>query len=184
MWAVWSKRLSDPPDGLAVLAINVANTSQSISVSYDELVRAGAAAAGGAALVGTDVWSGAVAAHVSPEGMWQERQLSPHSSRFLVFAPSETNRPPPPLSSPQLAPPPPPRPNVQQQQQQQHGQPPQPLVPRWTPNWHMPTSTIVQPCNYSGLYDYDAFPALSRYGIVDYGLFRIMIVHALTHVRT
>ena len=50
-----------------------------------------------------------------------------------------------------------------------HGPPAQqPLVPRWKPNWHMPTSTIVQPCNYSGLYDYDAFPALSRYGIVDY----------------
>jgi hypothetical protein len=44
----------------------------------------------------------------------------------------------------------------------------QALVPHWKPNWYMPTSTIVQPCNYSGLYDYDAFPALSRYGIVDY----------------
>ena len=29
--------------------------------------------------------------------------------------------------------------------------------------------SIVQPCNYSGLYDYGAYPALARFGIVDYG---------------
>ena len=29
-------------------------------------------------------------------------------------------------------------------------------VPRWTPTFNMSESTVVMPCNYSGLYDYDA----------------------------
>jgi hypothetical protein len=44
----------------------------------------------------------------------------------------------------------------------------QSLVPKWTPTYNMSLSTILQPCNYSGLYDYDAYPALARFGIVDY----------------
>ena len=90
MWAVWSKRLSDPPHGLAVLAIDVANTTQAVSVSYDELVAGGAAGGNaGPTLVGTDVWSGAVAARVSSGGAWEEHALPPHSSKFMVFAPTK-----------------------------------------------------------------------------------------------
>ena len=29
-------------------------------------------------------------------------------------------------------------------------------------------STILQPCNYSGLYDYDAYPSLARFGVVEF----------------
>ena len=91
-WVVWSKRLSDPPNSIAVLAINLADTAQSVSVSYEELVGAGAGGAGdaagaGAVLVGTDVWSGEAAARVSSGGAWQEHLAQPHASRFLVFAP-------------------------------------------------------------------------------------------------
>ena len=42
------------------------------------------------------------------------------------------------------------------------------LVPKWTPTYNMSESTVVMPCNYSGLYDYDAFPELARFGLVDY----------------
>jgi hypothetical protein len=43
-----------------------------------------------------------------------------------------------------------------------------PLVPKWTPTYNMSLSTILQPCNYSGLYDYDAYPSLARFGVVDF----------------
>jgi hypothetical protein len=31
-------------------------------------------------------------------------------------------------------------------------------TPRWTPTYNMSESTVVMPCNYSGLYDFDAYP--------------------------
>ena len=49
---------------------------------------------------------------------------------------------------------------------EQHAQ--SPLLPKWAPTYSMSRSTILQPCNYSGLYDYDAYPALARFGIVDF----------------
>eukprot|EP00038_Savillea_parva_P031914 m.91837 g.91837 ORF g.91837 m.91837 type:complete len:426 (+) comp9929_c0_seq1:268-1545(+) len=41
-------------------------------------------------------------------------------------------------------------------------------VPRWTPTYNMSESTVVMPCNYSGLYDFDVYPELARFGLVDY----------------
>ena len=32
----------------------------------------------------------------------------------------------------------------------------------------MSESTVVQPCNYSGLYDFDAYPDLAKFGICSY----------------
>ena len=32
----------------------------------------------------------------------------------------------------------------------------------------MSESTVVMPCNYTGLYDYDAYPELAKFGLVDY----------------
>ena len=32
----------------------------------------------------------------------------------------------------------------------------------------MSESTVVMPCNYSGLYDYTAYPELAKFGLVDY----------------
>ena len=46
---------------------------------------------------------------------------------------------------------------------------PQPaLLPHWPPSYNMSESSVVQPCNYSGLYDYDAYPELAKFGLVDY----------------
>jgi hypothetical protein len=42
------------------------------------------------------------------------------------------------------------------------------LVPKWAPTYFMAESTVIMPCNYSGLYDFDAYPALGRFGLVDY----------------
>ena len=38
LWAVWAKRLTDPQNGVAVLAINVGDTAQSITITFDELL--------------------------------------------------------------------------------------------------------------------------------------------------
>eukprot|EP01051_Picozoa_sp_SAG22_P011968 SAG22_NODE_1201_length_5182_cov_3.788904_5_plen_237_part_00 len=45
---------------------------------------------------------------------------------------------------------------------------PPPLVPKWTPTFNMSESTVIMPCNYTGLYDYDAYPDLAKFGLVDY----------------
>ena len=42
------------------------------------------------------------------------------------------------------------------------------VVPRWEPTFLMPESTVIMPCNYSGLYDFDFYPELGRFGLVDY----------------
>eukprot|EP00039_Didymoeca_costata_P002169 m.57998 g.57998 ORF g.57998 m.57998 type:complete len:517 (-) comp11147_c0_seq1:29-1579(-) len=46
--------------------------------------------------------------------------------------------------------------------------PPIPTVPKWTPTYNMSESTVLMPCNYSGLYDFEAYPALGKFGLVDY----------------
>ena len=45
---------------------------------------------------------------------------------------------------------------------------PPPLVPKWPPTFNMSESTVIMPCNYTGLYDYDAYPDLAKFGLVDY----------------
>jgi hypothetical protein len=42
------------------------------------------------------------------------------------------------------------------------------LLPHWPPSYNMSESSVVQPCNYSGLYDYDAYPELAKFGLIDY----------------
>ena len=61
----------------------------------------------------------------------------------------------------------------QQCQQCQHRlQPPSvpspPVRLLWPPSWNMTRSTFINPCNFSGYYNYDAFPALADFGIVSY----------------
>ena len=41
-------------------------------------------------------------------------------------------------------------------------------VPNWTVTYNMSESTVVMPCNYSGLYDFTAYPELAKFGLVDY----------------
>ena len=41
-------------------------------------------------------------------------------------------------------------------------------VPKWAPTYNMSESTVMMPCNYSGLYDFDAYPDLAKFGLVDY----------------
>jgi len=41
-------------------------------------------------------------------------------------------------------------------------------VPKWTPTYNMSESTVMMPCNYSGNYDYEAYPSLAKFGLVDY----------------
>ena len=41
-------------------------------------------------------------------------------------------------------------------------------VPKWTVTYNMSESTVVMPCNYTGLYDYEAYPHLAEFGLVDY----------------
>eukprot|EP01084_Bolivina_argentea_P290417 498855_1 len=41
------------------------------------------------------------------------------------------------------------------------------LVPNWAPIYQMNRSTIVMPCNESGLFSDDTIKELARYGIVD-----------------
>lgn len=41
-------------------------------------------------------------------------------------------------------------------------------VPQWSITYNMSESTVVMPCNYTGLYDYDAYPQLAKFGLVDY----------------
>jgi hypothetical protein len=43
-----------------------------------------------------------------------------------------------------------------------------PMLPHWLPTYNMSESSVVQPCNYSGLYDFETYPELARYGLVDY----------------
>jgi hypothetical protein len=114
MWAVWSKPLKTPKHAIVVLAVNVqmvvlglrkliANTDvhvadsvQSMSVTLEELLSANAAAAAaninfmvkGTVLGATDVWSGEVTARVSKDAPYHVRDLEPHDSRFVVFAPA------------------------------------------------------------------------------------------------
>ena len=107
-WVVWSKRLADPPNSLAVLAINIADTSQTIGVTYDELIHArdrvvastrgrlasekktenrSATSPKAAVLIGTDVWTGKVTQRVSQGGVWKEELTVAHESRFTIFSP-------------------------------------------------------------------------------------------------
>eukprot|EP00035_Acanthoeca_spectabilis_P015689 m.315705 g.315705 ORF g.315705 m.315705 type:complete len:244 (+) comp16413_c0_seq35:2843-3574(+) len=46
--------------------------------------------------------------------------------------------------------------------------PPKPNAAKWTPTYNMSESTVVMPCNYTGLYDYNAYPELAKFGLVDY----------------
>ena len=41
-------------------------------------------------------------------------------------------------------------------------------LPLMNQTWQMNLSTIIMPCNYTGLYDYDAYPQLAKFGLVDY----------------
>ena len=94
LWAVWAKRLSDPQNGVAVLAINVGDTAQSITITFDELLSELAridpdlAARPPASLVGTDVWSGNATYRVSSDAPWRE-VIQTHDSKFLVFSATE-----------------------------------------------------------------------------------------------
>lgn len=87
-WAVWSKRLSHPKQAVAVLAVNVADSVQSLSVTLEELLSAAAVAdMKGTVLEATDVWSGEVIARVTQDAPWHVQNLDPHDSRFVVFSP-------------------------------------------------------------------------------------------------
>ena len=90
-----------------MLVINVAETAQTIDVTYDELIgatdsdessltgpgKSSVPAAGGGdavaatALVGTDVWTGQVVQHISEGGSWSEELTVAHDSRFIIFSP-------------------------------------------------------------------------------------------------
>eukprot|EP01043_Picozoa_sp_COSAG02_P014418 COSAG02_NODE_594_length_19849_cov_323.373114_13_plen_174_part_00 len=37
-------------------------------------------------------------------------------------------------------------------------------VPKWKPTFNMSESTLIMPCNYTGLYDYEAYPDLAKFG--------------------
>ena len=41
-------------------------------------------------------------------------------------------------------------------------------TPTWPATYAMNMSTIIMPCNYSGFYDFDAFPELAKFGVIDY----------------
>lgn len=41
-------------------------------------------------------------------------------------------------------------------------------VPTWTPTYDMAQSTTIMPCNFSGHYDFEAYPDLGKFGLVDY----------------
>ena len=43
----------------------------------------------------------------------------------------------------------------------------QSVFPKWTPTYLMNSSTIVQPCNYSGFFSDDTVQKLAKYGVVD-----------------
>ena len=94
LWAVWAKRLTDPQNGVAVLAINVGDTAQSVTITFDELLSELAridpdlAARPPASLVGTDVWSGKATHRVSSDAPWREI-IPTHDSTFLVFSATE-----------------------------------------------------------------------------------------------
>ena len=83
-WVIWSKRLSEPENGLAILAVNVAETPQTIEVSYTELVHAGA---GKGVLSVTDVWTAREDDPVKVGDSWKIELRDSHSSSFKIFAP-------------------------------------------------------------------------------------------------
>lgn len=83
-WVVWSKRLANPARSVAVLAINLADTPQSLSVTYDDLI--GAGAGDDAALVGTDVWTGEPTVKVTRGQPWHVELPDAHGSHFLLFS--------------------------------------------------------------------------------------------------
>ena len=85
-WAVWSKRLTEPRNGLAILAINVAEVPRTIEVSYDELTQAGV---GKGVLSVTDVWTGREDGRVKVGDSWKIELREPHSSLFKIFAPEQ-----------------------------------------------------------------------------------------------
>lgn len=83
-WVVWSKRLADH-GSLAALAINLGSAAQSIEVTLQDLVGAGAGAGG--ELQGVDVWTNdKMPGLVTDDHAWQVH-LDPHSSDFVVFSP-------------------------------------------------------------------------------------------------
>ena len=45
---------------------------------------------------------------------------------------------------------------------------PPPLLPHWPATYNLSESSVVQPCNYSGLYNFDAYPELAKFGLIDY----------------
>jgi len=57
-------------------------------------------------------------------------------------------------------------------------------VPKWAPTYLMAESTVIMPCNYSGLYDFDAYPALGRFGLVDYDWSNAKTYVAFFHLAT
>jgi hypothetical protein len=77
-----------------------------------------------------------------------------HPSNRLGCLPAGHHLPSPPPTAPTSPPAPPP--------------PPLPAVPKWTPTYNMSESTVMMPCNYSGNYDYEAYPSLAKFGLVDY----------------
>eukprot|EP01046_Picozoa_sp_COSAG06_P053997 COSAG06_NODE_9486_length_1888_cov_6.752935_4_plen_176_part_00 len=81
--------------------------------------------------------------------------LKPHGTRCNRNTPNRlgclpAGRPQPPFGpSPSPGPPPPSAHNA---------------VPKWTPTFNMSESTLIMPCNYTGLYDYEAYPDLAKFG--------------------
>merc|ERR1712070_656901 len=88
-YVVWAKQLLDPPGSLATLAINIGETPQSISISYDELTNSGAeAGVNPTEMKGTNVWTGETEEYVTPR-KHVEFHLEGHHSKFMIWSPTE-----------------------------------------------------------------------------------------------
>jgi hypothetical protein len=84
-WLILSKRLERPANGVAVLAVNVADAPTSIQVTLEEL-RAAAGVPDATAFTATEVWSAEAGATVT-DGTPATFTLPSHNSVYMIYAP-------------------------------------------------------------------------------------------------
>ena len=85
-WVVWSKKLSSPPDSVAALVVNLADSPRSISVTLKELALASGGTHGDVSeMTGVEVWSGAEVVKVTAGADWYLDALPSHHSAFVIF---------------------------------------------------------------------------------------------------